>query len=196
MKVVLLERVSSLGGIGDIVTVKDGFARNFLLPREKALRATSNNLKVFEAQKATIEARNAEQKVQAEKQGTDLEGDSYVMIRSAGETGQLYGSVTGRDVADAIREAGGRVDRSQIVLDKPIKTLGVHEIKVQLHAEVMITVHVNIARSADEADRQAAGEDVIASQYEDDRNADAQAAQDMLAGGAGSQEGDYDDRDR
>ena len=194
MKVVLLERVQALGGIGDIVTVKDGFARNFLLPREKALRATSNNLKVFEAQKATIEARNAEQKVQAEKQGQDLEGDSYVMIRSAGETGQLYGSVTGRDVADAIREAGGRVDRSQIVLDKPIKTLGVHEIKVQLHAEVTIMVHVNIARSVDEADRQAAGEDVIASQYEDDRNADAEAAQDMLAGGAGSHETDFGDR--
>ena len=193
MKVVLLERVQSLGAIGDVVVVKDGFARNFLLPRSKALRATSNNMKVFEAQRGQIEARNAEAKAQAEKQGADLEGDSYVMIRSAGETGQLYGSVTGRDVADAIREHGGRVDRSQIILDKPIKTLGVHEIKVQLHAEVEITVHVNIARSADEADRQAAGEDVIASQYEDDRAADAEAAQDMLSGGAGSQDMGYGD---
>ena len=191
---VLLERVQALGGIGDVVTVKDGFARNFLLPRSKALRATSNNLKVFEAQKSQIEARNAEQKVQAETQGSDLEGDSYVMIRSAGETGQLYGSVTGRDVADAIREAGGRVDRSQIVLDKPIKTLGVHEVKIELHPEVTITVSINIARSSDEADRQAGGEDVIASQFEDDRVADAEAAQDMVAGGAGSQEGDYGDR--
>jgi large subunit ribosomal protein L9 len=188
MKVVLLERVQSLGAIGDVVTVKDGFARNFLLPRSKALRATSNNLKLFDAQRDQIEARNAEAKAQAEKQGADLEGDSYVMIRSAGETGQLYGSVTGRDVADAIREAGGRVDRSQIVLDKPIKTLGVHAVKIQLHSEVVLTVHVNIARSLDEADRQAAGEDVIASQYEDDRAADAEAAQDMLEGGAGSQD--------
>ncbi|CAN5319195.1 50S ribosomal protein L9 [soil metagenome] len=193
MKVVLLERVQSLGAIGDVVVVKDGFARNFLLPRSKALRATSNNMKLFEAQRGQIEVRNAEAKAQAEKQGADLEGDSYVMIRSAGETGQLYGSVTGRDVADAIREHGGRVDRSQIVLDKPIKTLGVHEIKVQLHAEVTITVHVNIARSADEADRQAAGEDVIASQYEDDRAADAEAAQDMAAGGAGSHDMGYGD---
>ena len=191
MKVVLLERVQSLGAIGDVVTVKDGFARNFLLPREKALRATSNNLKVFEAQRAQIEARNADQKVQAEAQGADLEGDSYVMIRSAGDSGQLYGSVSGRDVADAIREAGGRVDRSQIVLDKPIKTLGLHDVKVQLHPEVMITVQINIARSADEADRQASGEDVIASQYDEDRAADAEAAQDMLEGGAGSHEVDF-----
>jgi large subunit ribosomal protein L9 len=191
MKVVLLERVQSLGAIGDIVTVKDGFARNFLLPRSKALRANAANLKVFEAQRAQIEARNAEAKAQAEKQGADLEGDSYVMIRSAGESGQLYGSVSGRDVAEAIREAGGRVDRSQIVLDKPIKTLGVHDVKVQLHPEVVITIQVNIARSPDEAERQAAGEDVIASQFEDDRMADAQAAQDMLEGGAGSQDTGY-----
>ena len=185
MKVVLLERVSALGGIGDVVTVKDGFARNFLLPRSKALRASAQNLKAFEAQRAQIEARNAEARAHARKQGEDLEGESYVMIRSAGESGQLYGSVSGRDVAEAIREAGGRVDRSQIVLDKPIKTLGVHEVKVELHPEVTITVSVNIARSQDEAERQARGENVISSQFEEERLAAEEAAADLLEGGAG-----------
>ena len=125
MKVILLERVERLGSIGDVVSVKDGFARNFLLPRSKALRASSTNLKVFEAQRGQIEARNAEAKAAAEKAGTKLDGETYVMIRSAGESGQLYGSVSGRDVADAILSEGGKVDRSQVVLDKPIKTLGV-----------------------------------------------------------------------
>jgi len=194
MKVVLLERVEKLGSIGDVVSVKDGFARNFLLPRQKALRATQANLKVFEGQRAQIEARNAEAKAQAEKAGAKLEGSSYVLIRSAGESGQLYGSVSGRDVADAIEAAGGRVDRSQVVLDRPIKNLGVHPVKVKLHAEVAVTVNINIARSEDEAERQARGENVIASQFDDDRQAAAERAQDMLEGGAGSQasEGAYE----
>ena len=185
MKVVLLERVHNLGAIGDVVTVKDGFARNFLLPRSKALRATASNLKTFETDRAAIEARNAENRQTAQRQGDRIDGQSYVMIRQAGESGQLYGSVTGRDVADAMEAEGARVSRSQIVLDRPIKALGVHSVKVQLHPEVAVTVQINIARSADEADRQARGEDVIASQYEDERAQDAQAAADMLEGGAG-----------
>ena len=185
MKVVLLERVHNLGAIGDVVTVKDGFARNFLLPRSKALRATASNLKTFETDRAAIEARNAENRQTAQRQGDRIDGQSYVMIRQAGESGQLYGSVTGRDVADAMEAEGARVSRSQIVLDRPIKALGVHPVKVQLHPEVTVTVQINIARSADEADRQARGEDVIASQYEDERAQDAQAAADMLEGGAG-----------
>ena len=158
MKVVLLERVSNLGAIGDVVSVKDGFARNFLLPRSKALRATSLNLKVFEGQRSQIEARNAENREMAARAGENLEGRAFVLIRQAGESGQLYGSVSGRDVADAIAAEGGRVDRAQIVLDKPIKTLGLHAVKVRLHPEVAITVDINIARSLDEAERQARGE--------------------------------------
>src|SRR5579875_2590852 len=165
MKVILLERVERLGGIGDVVSVKDGFGRNFLLPRQKALRATSANLKVFEGQRAQIEARNAEARAQAAKSGEKLDGSSYVVIRQAGESGQLYGSVSGRDVAEAITAEGGKVDRSQVVLDQPIKTLGVHEVKVRLHPEVSLTVKVNVARSQDEAERQARGENVIASAF-------------------------------
>ncbi|ADU14419.1 50S ribosomal protein L9 [Asticcacaulis excentricus] len=185
MKVVLLERVENLGVIGDVVSVKDGFARNFLLPRHKALRATSANLKFFEAQKEQIVARNAAARSAAEAQGAELDGQQYVIIRQAGETGQLYGSVTGRDVADAVAETGGKVERNQIVLDTPIKTLGLHALKVRLHAEVTISITVNVARSAEEAERQAAGENVIASQFEEDRLADEAAAADLLEGGAG-----------
>jgi large subunit ribosomal protein L9 len=185
MKVVLLERVEKLGVIGDVVSVKDGFARNFLLPRSKALRATAANLKVFESQRAQIEARNAEAKAQAEKGGEKLDGQTYVLIRQAGDSGQLYGSVSGRDVSEAIQAEGGKVDRSQVVLDRPIKTLGLHEVKVRLHAEVTVGVTINIARSADEAERQARGENVIASQFDEDREAAAASAADMLEGGAG-----------
>jgi large subunit ribosomal protein L9 len=196
MKVVLLERVEGWGTLGDVVNVKDGYARNFLLPNQKALRATEANLKSFESQRANIEARNARDKADAEKIGAKLDGSSYVMIRQAGETGQLYGSVAGRDVAEAIQAEGGKVERSQIVLDKPIKTLGVHPVKVRLHAEVSITVNINIARSQDEADRQARGENVIASQYDEDRAAAEQQASDLFQGGAGQAGGDedYDDR--
>lgn len=185
MKVILLERVDRLGGIGDTVTVKDGFARNFLLPNQKALRATEANQKVFDAQRAQIEARNAQNKADAEKAGEALDGTTYVLIRQAGETGQMYGSVAARDVADAINAEGGKVERSQVVLNLPIKTLGVHEVKVRLHSEVMITVKVNVARSADEAERQAKGENVIASQFDEDRVFAAEAQQDMIEGGAG-----------
>ncbi|CAM3196854.1 50S ribosomal protein L9 [Asticcacaulis taihuensis] len=186
MKVVLLERVENLGTIGDVVGVKDGFARNFLLPRHKALRATAANLKVFEAQKEQIVARNAANKAAAEKSASELDGTTYVIIRQAGDSGQLYGSVNARDVADAVAEAGGKVERNQIVLNTPIKTLGLHVITVRLHAEVSLTLTVNVARSADEAERQAAGENVIASQFEEDRLADEAAAADLLEGGAGA----------
>jgi large subunit ribosomal protein L9 len=186
MKVVLLERVEHLGAIGDVVSVKDGFARNFLLPRQKALRATTSNLKVFEAQRSQIEARNAEARATAERLGARLDGESYVMIRQAGESGQLYGSVSARDVAEAVEAGGGHVERSQIVLDRPIKTLGVHEVKVRLHAEVALTIKVNIARSYDEAERQARGENVIAAQFDEERAAAAEQAQDLIEGGAGA----------
>src|SRR5665213_566569 len=189
MKVILLERVERLGALGDVVTVKDGFARNFLLPRSKALRANAANVKVFESQRVEIEGRNAKSRDAAAKAGEKLDGASYVMIRQAGESGQLYGSVSGRDIADAVNAEGGKVDRAMVVLDKPIKTLGVHPVKIRLHAEVVLSVNINIARSADEAERQARGENVIASQFEEDRASSAQSAADMVEGGAGRQEG-------
>ena len=192
MKVILLERVEGWGALGDVVNVKDGYARNFLLPRSKALRANNANLKVFEAQRAEIEARNAKAKDAAGASGEKLDGTSYILIRQAGESGQLYGSVAGRDVADAVNAEGvSRVERSMVALDKPIKTLGLHEVKVRLHPEVTVTVTLNIARSQDEAERQARGEDVINAQFEEDRIADEQAQADLLEGGAGSIEGNY-----
>ncbi len=187
MKVILLERVERLGALGDVVNVKDGFARNFLLPRSKALRATSANLQVFETRRAEIEASNEKARDAAAKAGDRIDGKTYVMIRQAGEAGQLYGSVSGRDVADAVNAEGGKVDRAMVVLDKPIKALGVHPVKIRLHAEVAITVNINVARSQDEAERQARGEDVIASQFEEDRAVNQVAAADLLEGGAGQQ---------
>ena len=192
MKVILLERVEGWGTLGDVVNVKDGYARNFLLPRSKALRANAANLKVFEGQRADIEARNAKAKDTAGAAGEKLDGTSYILIRQAGESGQLYGSVAGRDVADAVNAEGvSKIERSMVALDKPIKTLGLHEVKVRLHPEVTVTVTLNIARSQDEAERQARGEDVINAQFEEDRIADEQAQADLLEGGAGSIEGNY-----
>lgn len=191
MKVILLERLEGWGGLGDVVTVKDGFARNFLLPRQKALRANNANLKVFDAQRAEIEARNTKAKEAAGKAGEKLDGTSYILIRQAGESGQLYGSVSGRDVSDAVNAEGGKVERSMVAMDKPIKTIGVHEVKVRLHPEVTVTISINVARSQDEADRQARGENVISSQFEEERLAAEEAAQDLLEGGAGQIEGDY-----
>lgn len=187
MKVILLERVERLGALGDVVSVKDGFARNFLLPRSKALRANAANMKVFDDMRVDIEDRNAKEREAAAKAGNKLDGVSYVMIRQAGETGQLYGSVSGRDVADAVNAEGGKIDRSMVVLDRPIKTLGVHQVKVRLHAEVSIVVNINIARSVDEAERQARGENVITSQFDADRAQAASSAADLLEGGAGQQ---------
>ena len=186
MKVILLERLEGWGALGDVVNVKDGYARNFLLPRQKALRANAANLKVFEGQRAEIEARNAKAKEAAGKTGEKLDGTSYILIRQAGESGQLYGSVSGRDVADAVNAEGGKIERAMVVLDKPIKTLGLHEVKVRLHPEVTVSVNINIARSADEAERQARGENVITSQFEEDHLMASEAAADLLEGGAGT----------
>src|SRR5436190_9184039 len=193
MKVILLERLEGWGGLGDVVNVKDGFARNFLLPRSKALRANAANLKVFEAQRVEIEARNAKTKESAGKAGEKLDGASYILIRQAGESGQLYGSVSGRDVAEIVNAAGGKIERAMVVLDKPIKTLGLHDVKVRLHPEVTITVTLNIARSQDEADRQARGENVINAQFEEERIAADQAAADLLEGGAGQLASEFGD---
>jgi len=162
MQVILLERVENLGHIGDEVKVKDGFARNFLLPKNKALRATDSNRKAFEARRADIEAKNAERRSEAEVSSKELDGMTFVVIRQASETGQLYGSVSTRDIADAATEAGANVQRTQVKLDKPLKTLGLFPVRIILHPEVSAEVTINIARSADEAERQARGEDVLA----------------------------------
>jgi len=180
MQVILLERVESLGAIGDEVKVRDGFARNFLLPQKKALRATDANRKVFEGRRAELEAKNAETKAAAEKAAKKVDGESYVLIRQAGEAGQLYGSVSSRDIADEIVKTGAKIDRNAVVLDKPIKNVGVHDVRVRLHAEVYANVKVNVARSADEAERQSKGENVIAAAAEAQR-ADASAAAKELA---------------
>lgn len=183
MQVILLERVGRLGGIGDEVRVKNGFARNFLLPQGKALRATDENRKRFEREREMLEARNAERRDAARGDAGKLEGSSFVLIRQAGESGQLYGSVTARDVADAANAAGNQITRGQVSLDQAIKSIGVYKVKVQLHAEVTVEVTVNVARTPDEAERQARGEDVIKSQVEEDRAvADAQAVELFEAG--------------
>jgi large subunit ribosomal protein L9 len=181
MQVILLERVENLGGIGDEVKVRDGYARNFLLPGKKALRANDANRKVFEGRRAELEARNAEQKAAAEKAAGKVDGQSYVLIRSAGEGGQLYGSVSSRDVADEILKSGAKIDRNAVVLDKPIKSIGVYDVRVRLHADVSATVKVNVARSNDEAERQARGENVIASAIEAERATAEAAAKELAA---------------
>ena len=160
MQVILLQRIGRLGQMGDVVNVKDGFARNFLLPQKKALRATDANRQVFEGKRAQLEAANLEHKKEAEGVSSKLDGKSFVLIRAAGDTGQLYGSVSTRDIAESITTGGFTVNRNQIILEKPIKTLGVHALKVQLHPEVVVAVSLNIARSQDEADKQAKGENV------------------------------------
>ena len=160
MEVILLERVAKLGQMGEVVRVKDGFARNFLLPRGKALRATEQNRKRFETQRAQLEARNLELKSEASSVAAKLDGQSVVLIRQAGETGVLYGSVSGRDIADALTAAGFSVNRQQVAIVSPIKTLGLHKVPVQLHPEVEATVTDNVARSPEEAERLARGEDV------------------------------------
>lgn len=160
MEVILLERVAKLGQIGDVVRVRDGFARNFLLPQGKALRATSENRTKFEGMKTQLEARNLELKGEAEGVSKKLDGQSFVLLRQAGEGGQLYGSVSTRDLAMAVADAGFTVDRRQIVLNTPIKSIGLFKVPVQLHAEVEVAITVNVARSADEAERQARGEDL------------------------------------
>lgn len=168
MQVVLLERVEKLGQMGDVVKVKDGFARNYLLPRKKALRATKDNLAQFESQRAQLEARNLELKKEAEQVNGKLNGQSFIVLRQAGETGMLYGSVSSRDIGEALTNNGFTVARSQVTLDKPIKTIGLHNVRVVLHPEVFSVVVVNVARSEEEAARQAAGEDLTKTAEERD----------------------------
>ena len=168
MQIILLERVEKLGTIGDVVTVKDGYARNFLLPNKKALRANEANRKVFEANRAKIEADNASRRADAEVHSKDVEGRSVVLIRASSNSGQLYGSVSVRDIVDALNADGANLAKSMIVLERPIKTIGVFDVRVQLHPEVAVTVKVNVARSPDEAEQQAQGVDVIAAMFEED----------------------------
>ena len=160
MEVVLLERVAKLGQMGDVVSVKNGFARNFLMPQGKALRATKANLASFEAQRVQLEANNLESKGEAEALAAKLDGQTFIVIRSASDAGSLYGSVTGRDASDAATEDGFTIDKKQIVLAKPIKDLGLHDMIVVLHPEVSATITVNVARSAEEAELQATGESI------------------------------------
>ncbi len=183
MQVVLLEKVEKLGAIGDVVDVKPGYARNFLLPQEKALRATKANLERFEREREALEKLNAERAEKARGEGAHLDGASFVLIRQASETGQLYGSVSTRDIADAASSDSFHVTRGMVDLNDPIKTLGLHDVRLKLHAEVDVTVTINVARTEDEAERQAAGEDVIQSAADEDRAlAEAQAAELFEAG--------------
>lgn len=160
MEVILLQRIGRLGQMGDVVTVKDGYARNFLLPQKKALRATEANRKHFESQRAQLEADNLAHKSDADGIAQKLANQAFVAIRTAGDTGQLYGSVSTRDIAEIVTAGGFTVSRNQVVLDKPIKALGLHDVKIALHPEVLVKVTLNVARSDDEAARQAKGEDV------------------------------------
>ena len=195
MQVILLERVENLGKIGDEVKVKNGFARNYLLPQGKALMANEKNRARFEREREAIEARNAEARAAAETESEKLDGAVFVLIRQAGDTGQLYGSVTARDIADAAEAAGYHVPRSGVRLDKPIKAIGLYDVAVRLHAEVTVNVQANVARSNDEAERQAKGEDIVAAlQAANQALADeqagelAEAAAERAAEGPGEEE--------
>lgn len=180
MEVVLLERIEKLGQMGDVVRVKNGYARNFLLPRKKALRATKANLERFETDRAQLEATNLERKGEAESVSTKIDGESFVILRQAGEAGQLYGSVTTRDIASSVTEGGMTITRSQIVLDTPIKAVGLHEVRIALHPEVSVTVTINVARTEDEAERQARGEAVGAEAERLAAEEDALAAEEVF----------------
>jgi len=185
MQVILLERIGRLGQMGDVVTVKNGFARNFLLPQKKALRATAENLARFEKDRGQLEARNLELRREAEGVAGRLGGQSFIAIRQAGDTGQLYGSVTTRDIAEVVTGGGFTIDRRQVVLDRPIKTLGLQKVRIALHPEVIVEVVLNVARSQDEAERQARGEDVTVVKEEgvalDTFNPEALFDEDVLA---------------
>ena len=189
MDIILLERIEKLGQMGDVVSVKPGFARNFLLPQGKALRATNNNKAKFEQQRAQLEAENLKRKEEAEAVAAKMTDMKVVLIRQAGDAGQLYGSVTARDVADGVKEAGVTIGRSQVALDKPIKTIGLHDVRVELHSEVIVTVVANVARSKDEASTQeetGAAVMSMAQQEEAQVQANAAAAADAAAAAAGA----------
>ncbi len=176
MDIILLERVEKLGGIGDVVTVKNGYARNFLLPNNKALRANEANKKVFEANRKQIEADNEAKRKDAEKASGSVDGKQIVLIRASSASGQLYGSVSVRDIVDALAADGATVEKSMVILEKPIKTLGVFDVRIRLHPEVSVNVQVNVARSDDEAELQKDGVDVIAQMFEEEQAELAAAA--------------------
>jgi len=192
MQVILLERVEKLGQIGDVVKVKDGFARNFLLPKKKALRATKANRDYFETQKSQLETRNLERKGEAEQVAKKLNGKTFILLRQAGDRGQLYGSVSPRDIADVITAGGFSVSRTQVPLDKAIKSIGLVPLAVVLHPEVKVSVTINVARTEDEAERQARGEDVLAEVVPEEEAArEAKvAAEALFEEGAGPKEED------
>ena len=190
MQVILLERIGRLGQMGDVVTVKDGFARNFLLPQGKALRATKANRERFEKERAQLEARNLELKSEAGGVAEKLQGKSFIIIRQAGDSGQLYGSVTTRDISAAVTEGGFSIERRQVMLDRPIKTLGLHDVRIGLHAEVEPHVTINVARSPDEAARQARGEQVTGKamdEAEEEAIKARSAAEKLFEEGAGAE---------
>jgi large subunit ribosomal protein L9 len=168
MEVILLERIEKLGAIGDVVNVKNGFARNFLLPNGKALRANASNRKVFEANRERIEGQNAERRAAAEVDSKGIDGVTVQLIRQASNTGQLYGSVSARDLAEALEAQGHKIAKNQIVLNKPIKAIGMQDVRIALHPEVSVTIRVNVARSPEEAELQAQGVDVMADMFEKD----------------------------
>ena len=168
MQIILLERIEKLGTIGDVVTVKDGYARNFLLPNKKALRANDANRKVFEGNRAKIEADNASRRTDAEAHATSVEGMQIVLIRASSNSGQLYGSVSVRDIVEALNADGAKLTKSMVVLEHPIKTIGVFTVRVSLHPEVAVNVQVNVARSPDEAALQSQGVDVMAAMFDSD----------------------------
>jgi len=169
MEIILLERIEKLGTIGDVVTVKDGYARNYLLPNKKALRANEANRKVFEANRERLESDNAARRSEAEKAGAGVDGAEVVLIRASSNSGQLYGSVSVRDIADALKDKGHSISKSQIILERPIKTIGMFDVRVALHPEVHVTVKANVARSDDEAELQKLGIDVLGQLAEEDR---------------------------
>ena len=181
MQGILLERVEKLGTIGDEVVVKNGFARNFLIPQGKALLATDANRARFEAERAQIEARNESARTEAASAGETLNGETFVLVRQAGENGYLFGSVSARDIAEVATAAGKKVEKRQVLLNAPIKTIGLHEVEIRLHPEVTVTVSANIARSEDEAERQAAGENVIETALAAERAAQDEQASEMAA---------------
>jgi large subunit ribosomal protein L9 len=179
MQVILLERIGRLGQMGDIVKVRPGYARNCLLPQGKAMRATEANMKHFETQRTQLEASNLERKQEAQAVGAKLGGKRFIIIRQAGDSGQLYGSVSTRDVSDAVTAGGFTIERAQVLLDKPIKNLGVHNVRIGLHPEVEVKIALNVARTQEEAERQAAGEDVT--KVKDDYAAEMAAEQAAIA---------------
>ena len=191
MQVILLERVAKLGQMGEVVNVKEGYARNFLLPQGKALRASDANIKAFEGRKVQLEAQNAETKAEAQKIADKLDGQTFVVIRSASDAGALYGSVTTRDAADAATEAGFTLDRKQVVLNQPIKDLGMHEVSVVLHPEVDATIVLNVARSPEEAELQAQGKSIQDLAAEADAEAEFEIAE--LFDDIGAANDDQDD---